>query len=453
MRNRLEYMKDMSYMIERTDSQPDHVRLELKKKERYSETYFLDTADIASEAKLLEYDDAPHHDYRIRQAKVMAAIKSKYPYIQKIVLAQDKGPYVWVGYKLLPVANENLCDDVILQFNMSSMFYELLFLCDASPDETITQIATRKAPTTMQLVNNSHDYGKERYHRPFITPMQYKSIINIPLRINGKDLYGNIDEEQCMNSAVEIVNEVLNEVAILSKVLYQRCGMGQLYGNTELDMFYYDKMPPFISSVSTLPADTQKSIKYKGCSSKKISFGLSKEDQYGYIHSENEILECMELIDTDYDPYAELDAMVYYIIKWQDNTSEWACRLFAKEANSQSLFADLFDEYDRYELRGKMPTAYKSLLNGVKGLFRSGAIVETPGATFFKYEYDSDISDEKEEEICENCKKTIMKILEELSDFADYIKKKENGKNKKNSETMGNSLMRMIAYEGIRNLF
>ena len=449
MPNRLEYMKDMSYMIEQSDNLPDHVRRELKEKEKYCETYALSTSYIASQANNTAH--YTHRDYLTRQLTAMADIRRKYPYIKKMVLAQDKGPYAWVAYELLPVAYENLCDDVILQFNMRVSLYELQFMCDTDHDDTLMQIAARKAPTVMQLVDNSHDYGGERYHRPFITLLPYHSIISIPLRINGKDMYGNLGEDKCLNAAVETVNNVMTEIGILSKVLYQRCGMNQLYGNTSIDMFCYDRMLPFISPVDALPPDTQKAAITKEYAFRRISFGLSKED--GYTHSEDEILECVELIDTDYDPCAELNATAYYLIKWQDNTTEWACRLFAKEAGSQTLFANLLDTYDHYELRAKMPTAYKSLLNGAKGAFSSGAIVETPEATFFKYEYDSGISDEKEEEICQSCKRTIMKILEELADFADYIEKKRNSQKKNNNDNQVNGVVRMLLYEGIRNLF
>lgn len=438
---KLEYVRDMKYLVYPLSELPVDIKREILQKEKSQKVFKLGTNAFKS-VQVPKMDYAGK-EYQVSMMKFFNHLDTMFPKIVELYLKQDNNEdYVWVLYELHSPDDTN----IVLQFCFVDMFYNTATFVCAPENAEMEQFLKRNASSLYKFVQNSKKFDSSRYRQECVDINPGFTILSVPVRIDGIDRFGKIGTDEVFNHACRFANLVLKEHGRLTKVVTQRVGMIRLNeGSSDHNsLFFYDDMKPFISNVSDIPDKDKNQL--LNDSFVENGYFLFPDQQH-FEEEIPEVEEHLQLLSNDYNPYEEQVVFTYYIIHWQDGKEEWACQL------ENAAFNWLWEEYDDYELEAKIPTAYKAIMNGRKGKFDKGALIETRTVTFFKYEYEGVLSVEKKEEICDNCMETIKRICEELAIFFNYLKmkqKRESGKrDERNQEYMG----RMMIFQALHNLF
>jgi len=440
-----DYMGDMRYVLSPIDTLPPEVYQAYMHVGVVSRAYPLVNNKIRdwyihSPTNTLEW-------YINDSLRSISKIHFSYPTVTEIfVKPDDNNELAWCFYKLSSKDEKNIMLQASLGGVLSFWVLALTYPRSKSDEYLVCRNATR----TYELIQNSKNFHSERYHADLIDANARRSIISMPIRIDGNNRFCGIDDEGYYDIFARLIGQILSEIGCLQKLYTTREGLRRMHGDGggELgnSLFFYDNMHVFLSELKDFPTDAQKDLQRNRHYHTK-HFLYAKSDYF----PSPEIEETARYVCDDCDPYDHGFVTTTYIIHWHWAKEEWVCVLFDDEDLSSFLHS-LKQKYDAYELRAKIPTIYNGLINGATGDYEKGAIIEAGKYTIFKCEYDAALTPKRKSEINDKCEDSVLKLCAELVNFIGYIKLKEERDSDKQNESSSNFIKRYILLDGLRIL-
>lgn len=310
---------------------------------------------------------------------------------------------------------------------------------------TIGRFVQRNMPVTCMLARA----GACTSDKPFYT-MNYLyfnhnyPIVSVCIEDDGTEKYGP-DLGESMKSASIYFSDVLKESLKMTKLLIIKIGLARIQGNEqgmpfELD-FFYDKMENLFVELDQLPKHDRESILTTRLSQHEYSFIRNTDNDTG---APKEILERIELEESEWDTEVELCGVRHYEIEWPDGTREWACCL-----GEWSKY-DVFALSDKKDIQSNLPTLYQTVYNGRLAKKYKGELFVLDNKVYYRYQFNAT---DNVDSINTKCKEYILEIVREVGNFYDTLNWKKKRETDKNRASNISSIFRLSAVHQIFKLF